>query len=69
MNGIQICTELRKMEKYKKTLVITISSFAMRGDKERIMSAGFYNYGSKPIKVQEFRKLALSYLHEFNIEK
>ena len=54
------------MEKYKETLVITISSFAMKGDKERIISAGFNNYESKPVKVQEFRKLVLSYLHESN---
>lgn len=57
------------MEKYKNILVITISSFAIKGDEERIKSAGFNNYGSKPIKVQEFRKLVRSYLHEFNKEK
>ena len=63
MNGIEICTELRKMEKYKETPIIAVTSFAMKGDKEHIMSAGFNTYLSKPIKIQEFRKLVQDYLH------
>jgi CheY-like chemotaxis protein len=35
----------------------------MKGDKERIMEAGFNQYVSKPIKVQEFRELISSYLN------
>ena len=69
MNGIEICTELRKMEKYKKTPLIAVTSFAMKGDKEHIMAAGFNNYLSKPIKVQEFRKLVQDYLHKSDREK
>ena len=69
MNGIEICTELRKMEKYKKTPLIAVTSFAMKGDKEHIMAAGVKNYLSKPIKVQEFRKLVQEYLHKSDREK
>ena len=62
MNGIDICRELRKLKKYEKTPIIAVTSFAMKGDKERIMSAGFNNYIAKPIKVQEFRELISNYL-------
>lgn len=57
INGIEICSELRKMDKFKDTPIIAVTSFAMKGDKERILEAGFNEYISKPIKVQEFRSL------------
>ena len=62
MNGIEICTELKKIEKFKDTPFIAVTSFAMKGDKERILSAGFDHYVSKPIKVQEFRDLVKTLL-------
>ena len=63
MNGIEICNELRKMDKFKDTPIIAVTSFAMKGDKERILKAGFNQYVSKPIKVQEFREIVKSYLN------
>jgi two-component system cell cycle response regulator DivK len=63
MNGIEICSELRKLDKFKTIPIIAVTSFAMKGDKERIMEAGFNQYVSKPIKVQEFRELISSYLN------
>ncbi|TFF63465.1 MAG: response regulator [Promethearchaeota archaeon] len=57
INGIEICTELRKIEKFKDLPIIAVTSFAMKGDKERILEAGFDEYISKPIKVKEFRSL------------
>ncbi|MFX1364388.1 MAG: response regulator [Promethearchaeota archaeon] len=62
MNGTEICSNLRKIEKFKDIPIIAVTSFAMKGDKERIMSSGFNQYISKPIKVQEFRNLVLKYL-------
>ena len=63
MNGIEICSELRKTDKFKDTPIIAVTSFAMKGDKERIMEAGFNQYVSKPIKVQEFREVVKKYLN------
>ena len=57
MNGIEICTKLKKIDKFKDIPFVAVTSFAMKGDKERILSAGFNQYVSKPIKVQEFREL------------
>lgn len=62
ISGIDICTELRKIEKFKEIPIIAVTSFAMKGDKERILSAGFNEYISKPIKVNEFREMVKSYL-------
>lgn len=62
MNGIEICSELRKIDRFRNINFIAVTSFAMKGDKERILSAGFNEYISKPIKVQEFRDLVKKYL-------
>lgn len=59
ISGIDICLELKKMKKFKLIPILAVTSFAMKGDKERIMAAGFTKYISKPIKVQEFREVVL----------
>ena len=63
ISGIDTCIELRKIEKFKETPIIAVTSFAMKGDKERILSAGFNEYISKPINVNEFRELVKRYLN------
>ncbi len=62
ISGIDICTELRKSDQFKEIPIIAVTSFAMKGDKERILSAGFNEYVSKPIKVNDFRELVKKYL-------
>jgi len=62
LSGIEICIELRKIEKFKNTPIIAVTSFAMKGDKDRILSAGFSKYISKPIRVSDFRELVKNYL-------
>ncbi len=57
INGIEICTELRAIDKFNNIPIIAVTSFAMKGDKERILKAGFNEYISKPIRVKEFRTL------------
>ena len=56
INGTDICKELRKLKKFKKTPIIAVTSFAMKGDKERIIEAGFDDYLSKPLKISIFRE-------------
>lgn len=63
MSGIEICTELRKIDRFKEIPIIAVTSFAMKGDKERILSAGFTTYVSKPIRVAEFRELISQYIN------
>ena len=62
ISGLDICVELRKNERYKEIPIIAVTSFAMKGDRERILLAGFNEYISKPIKVNEFREMVKMYL-------
>jgi two-component system cell cycle response regulator DivK len=66
ISGIDICTELREMDKFKEIPIIAVTSFAMKGDKERILAAGFNDYIAKPIKVAEFRELVKKILNISN---
>ena len=63
ISGIDICTELRKIDKFKEIPIIAVTSFAMKGDKEIILQAGFNDYIAKPIKVAEFRELVKKILN------
>ena len=36
ISGIEICNELRKMEKFDSVPIIAVTSFAMKGDKDRM---------------------------------
>ena len=63
ISGIELCLALRKIEKFKNIPIIAVTSFAMKGDKDRILSAGFNEYISKPIRVNEFRELVKNYLN------
>ena len=62
MSGMDICAELRKIKKFKEIPIIAVTSFAMKGDKEKILSVGFNEYISKPIKVNDFRELVKKFL-------
>lgn len=54
MDGIELTKIIKK--KYKKIPVIALTSYAMKGDRERFMKAGFDDYISKPLDLYEFLK-------------
>ena len=62
INGIEICKELRKIDKFKEIPIIAVTAFTMKGDQERIMAAGFTQYISKPIRVKSFKEIVNQYL-------
>lgn len=54
VNGYQMARALRKDPRFAKCPLIAVSAFAMRGDRERGLEAGFDGYVSKPIIPEEF---------------
>ena len=54
MDGISAMKVLRSDEKTKDIPVIALTSYAMKGNRERIIEAGFIDYISKPISKDNF---------------
>ncbi|MBT3168864.1 MAG: response regulator [Candidatus Cloacimonetes bacterium] len=49
MDGFEVLQKLKMNEKTKNIPTIALTAMAMKGDKEKILSAGFDGYMSKPI--------------------
>lgn len=53
MSGLELLTKVRENETWNDIPVIAITAFAMPGDRERILAAGFTGYISKPLSVMK----------------
>lgn len=49
IDGLEATKRLRKLDEIKDIPIIAITSFAMAGDREKILSAGCNGYFEKPI--------------------
>ncbi|HEY9791199.1 MAG TPA: response regulator [Candidatus Obscuribacterales bacterium] len=54
MDGYSVLKQLQSMGTEQLPPIIAVSSYAMVGDRERALSAGFNGYISKPINPQTF---------------
>jgi CheY-like chemotaxis protein len=61
MDGAEATKIIRSKPDYKFTPVIALTAYAMKGDRERLLKAGFEAYVSKPIDVAEFVKVLKKY--------
>ena len=57
MSGVETTKEIRKIESYRKTPIVAITGFAMRGDREEFIQAGCTHYLSKPFSRSKIMKL------------
>ncbi|MFC1650181.1 response regulator [Candidatus Latescibacterota bacterium] len=62
MDGLEATKLLKSDESVKHIPVIALTSYAMKGDEERMLGAGFDGYMSKPFNVAEFLKKVVEYL-------
>ena len=62
MGGFAVIEELRKTPELSKLKVIAVTSFAMKGDREKALEAGFDEYVTKPIDTRKFIELVKNIL-------
>ena len=54
VDGYEVLRAFRKDPRLAKRPLIAITAYAMRGDRERVIAAGFDGYISKPVVPEEF---------------
>jgi len=57
MNGFAVIREIRNDPEISDIKAIAVTSFAMKGDRERALQAGFDEYVTKPIDTRKFLEL------------
>jgi two-component system cell cycle response regulator len=62
MGGFAVIRELRGTPELSKLKVIAVTSFAMKGDREKALEAGFDEYVTKPIDTRKFIELVKNIL-------
>lgn len=56
MDGYEICRKLRNNGLPKNTVIITVTSYAMAGDREKAIESGANGYIEKPVNPDTFIK-------------
>lgn len=62
MDGYAVADELLKNGEMKNTAIVAVTSYAMVGDRERVLAAGFAGYIEKPIRPATFMTEVEKYL-------
>jgi two-component system cell cycle response regulator DivK len=61
MSGTTAVRELKDDPRTAQIPIVAVTSFAMKGDRERFLSEGFDGYLEKPISVKEFPEQVRSF--------
>lgn len=62
MDGYTVARKLKEDEQMKDIPIIAVTSYAMPGDREKVMEAGAIGYIEKPIDPDTFVTQMLSFL-------
>src|SRR5258706_11263940 len=62
IDGLQLTRSLKSGEKTRSIKIVALTASAMKGDKERILSAGCDGYIAKPIDTRKFKEQVTQYL-------
>ena len=64
MDGYAVAEELKKHNALEGVPIIAVTSYAMVGDRERILAAGATGYIEKPINPETFVEEIRNYIYE-----
>lgn len=62
MDGYAVAAELRRNADLIHTSIIAVTSYAMAGDRERVLAAGCNGYIEKPINPYTFMEQVLAFI-------
>jgi CheY-like chemotaxis protein len=62
IDGLQLTRKLKLETRTSKIKIVALTASAMKGDRERILSAGCDGYIAKPIDTRKFKDQILEYI-------
>lgn len=67
MDGLELTKKLKNDPKYQHIIIIALTAYAMKHDREKVIAAGCDGYITKPIDVKTLPTVIAGYLHETEI--
>ena len=64
MDGREAMKVLKADEKTRQIPIVAVTSFAMKGDRERLLAEGFNDYLAKPVSIKELPSVVERHLGE-----
>lgn len=62
IDGYEVAKRLKGLEEFRDIPIVALTAHAMKGDREKVLIAGFEGYISKPINVRELPEQVKSYI-------
>lgn len=67
VNGLELTRRLKADPKYHDIIIVAITAYGMKGDKEMALKAGCDGYITKPIDIETFPQIVADYLAKSKI--
>lgn len=62
MSGLELTTRLKVDPRYQNIIILALTAYAMKGDKEKALAAGCDGYIAKPIDTKTLPGIIANYL-------
>jgi len=62
LDGYEVAKKLKCLEEFQEIPIVALTAHAMKGDREKVIVAGFEGYITKPINVRELPDQLKSYI-------
>ena len=63
MDGMETMREIRKIPQLKNLPIVAVTAKAMKGDREKCIEAGAWDYLSKPVDTEQMLAMLRAWLH------
>ena len=63
MDGIDTMRAIRRLPQFNKLPIIAVTAKAMKGDREKCIEAGAWDYLSKPVDTEQLLSVLRAWLH------